>query len=299
MEFDEDFELGIRVAQEFGPVEYFHQGEFQGPLFLERIEEKVNLIHLHIRVVFGSIQWTMDFGMRFASLKKFYGGSWSPVCFHDFNVFKNIFFAWASAIPVCWIGIPFETARRAYYADLTWPAELRKGFRSPLHALCKIPFTEGPLYLFKGGLLTYVGNVQFTAFTFLVYTWLKNKAFFMWIYNQVPYDWVKFWCMNISFAAGSIFGYPIYYLKEMVETWPKERGGHDTFKGSYYNALKFLRQNYDIYNTSFYEGYWRWFRTQGIIFYIAMWQADNMGLINNFKSDPNTLTNIVSFSESD
>ena len=94
------------------------------------------------RVIFGSIQWTMDFGMRFASMKKFYGGSWSPVCLLDFNILKNILFSWASAIPVCWMGIPFETARKAYYADLTWPAELRKGFRSPLHALCKIPFTR-------------------------------------------------------------------------------------------------------------------------------------------------------------
>ena len=185
----------------------------------------------------------MDFGLRVASFKKFYGGTWSPISLHDFNIFKNIFYSWACAIPVCWVGIPLEAARKAYYADLTWPAELRKGFRSPLHALAKIPFTEGPLFLFKGGLLTYVGNIQLTAFTFLFYSWLKNKAFFIWIYNDVPYNWIKFWILNLSFAVGSFFGYPLYFMKEMVEVWPKERGGHDTFKGSYYNALKFMRQN--------------------------------------------------------
>jgi solute carrier family 25 oxoglutarate transporter 11 len=241
----------------------------------------------------------MDFGLRIASFKKFYGGTWSPVSISDFNIIKNIFHSWACAIPVCWVGIPFETARKAYYADLTWPAELRKGFRSPLHALAKIPFTEGPLYLFKGGLLTYVGNVQLTAFTFLFYSWLKNKAFFLWVYNDFPYEWIKFWCLNIAFAVGSVCGYPLYYLKEMIEVWPKERGGHDTFKGSYYNALKWMRQNYDVYNTNLYEGYWRWFRTQGIIFYLAIWQADNMGLFTNYKTELNTLTNIVSFAESD
>jgi solute carrier family 25 oxoglutarate transporter 11 len=237
--------------------------------------------------------------MRFASFKKFFGGTWSPVCLTDFNGPKYFFFAYLSAIPVCWMGIPLEVARKAYYADLTWPEELRKGYRSPLHALLKIPFNEGPLFLFKGGMLPYIGNVQVTAMTFFTYTWCTNKVFFLWLYNEIPESWVRFWCLNIAFAFGSAFGYPIYFLKEMVETWPKERGGHDTFKGSYYNALKFMRQNYDRYNTTFYQGYWRWFRTQGIIFYIACWQADKMGLFDNYRTDFNNIQNIVTQSESD
>ncbi len=249
--------------------------------------------------MFGSIQWSMDFGMRLAALKKFWGGTWSPVCLHDFNFFKYMFFCFIGALPVCWTGIPFETARKAYYADLTWPEEYRKGYRSPLHALLKIPFNEGPLFLFKGGLLTYVGNVQLTFGTFFTYNWLKNKAFFLWLYNEIPYSWVKFWILNFSFGVGSILGYPLYFLKEAIDTWPKERGGNDTFKGSYYNAFKFMRQNYDLFNTSFYEGYWRWFRTQGIIFYLAIWQADNMGLFSNYKTDLNSLNNIVTMAESD
>ena len=48
-------------------------------------------------------------------------------------------------------GIPFENARRAYYADKTWPMELRRNYRSPINALMRIPFEEGPYYLFRGG----------------------------------------------------------------------------------------------------------------------------------------------------
>jgi hypothetical protein len=268
----------------------FLQETFRIPFFWSQLRKKA---------VFGSIQWTMDYGMRIASHKKIWGGTWSPICFMDFNLFKYISFAWLSALPVCWIGIPFETARRAYFADLTWPAELRKGFRSPLHALCKLPFTEGPLYLFKGSLLTYAGNVQLTAFTFLFYDWLKNKAFIMWTYNDLPYSWVKFWCLNVAWAVGSIFGYPFYGVKNMVDNWPKERGGRDTWQGSHWNAMKWMTRNYDIYNSSFYQGYWRWFRTQGIIFYLAIWQADNMGMFTNYKTDFNSLNNIVSMQESD
>jgi solute carrier family 25 oxoglutarate transporter 11 len=241
----------------------------------------------------------MDYGMRIASLHKFWGGTWSPMCYQDFNSPKYFLFSYISAIPVCWIGIPFEVARKAYYADQSWPHDLRKGYRSPLHALFKIPFSEGPLYLFKGGLPVYLGNLQFTAVTFFAYTWLKNKCFIFWVYNDINYSWVKFWCLNIAWVFGSVLGYPFYHLKEMMEVWPKERGGRCTFQGSYWNAAKFLRQNYDVYNTNFYEFYWRWFRTQGLIFYIAIWQADNMGLFTNNMSDFNTIYTTVSHSESD
>lgn len=253
----------------------------------------------HFRVIFGSIQASCDYGMRFAALHKFWGGTWSPICFADFNNSKNIFFCYLASLSVAWVGIPFEVARKAYYADQTWPAELRKGYTSPLHALLKIPFTEGPLYLFKGGLPTFLGNLHFTGMTFIMYTWLKNKAFFLWVYNDLPYSWVKFWCMNLAFAWGSFFGYPFYFLRQMMEDWPKERGGRCTFQGSYWNAAKFLRQNFDIYNSLFFDGYWRWFRTRGIIFYLAMWQADNMGIFTNYKTDFNTIYNIVSHKESD
>lgn len=237
--------------------------------------------------------------MRFAAIKKFFGGTWSPVCYSDFNLFKYMIFAWISAIPVCWIGIPLETARSAYYADKTWPEEFRKGYRSPLHALIKIPFTEGPLFLFKGGLLTYAGHVQLTAGILFAYTWLMNKLFFLWIYNDFPYSFVKFWVLNLSFAFGSFVGYPFYFMKNAVETWPKERGGHDTFKGSYYNAFKFMSQNFDIFSTTFFEGYWTWFRTRGIILYLAWWHADNVGLLNNYRTDFNSIENINTFTESD
>jgi solute carrier family 25 oxoglutarate transporter 11 len=241
----------------------------------------------------------MDYGMRLASLHYFWGGLWSPLVYSDFNSIKYLLFSGISAYAVCWTGIPFEVARKAYYADQSWPAELRKGYRSPLHALCKIPFSEGPHFLFKGGLPIYLGNANFTTWTFWTYTWLKNKLFFLWLYNDINYSWVKFWMMNISFFAGSLFGYPFYFLKQMMEEWPKERGGRCTFQGSYWNAIKWMRQNWDWANTNLMQGYWKFFRRQGIIFYLAMWQADNMGLFTNNLSDINSIENIVGFSESD
>lgn len=237
--------------------------------------------------------------MRLSSLHYFWGGTWSPLQYADFNSIKYLLFSHFSAFAVCWTGIPFEVARKAYYADQSWPTELRKGYRSPLHALVKIPLTEGPLFLFKGGLLTYIGTSVFTGWTFFMYTWLKNKLFFLWLYNDISYSWVKFINMNIAFFVGSGFGYPFISLKEMMDTWPKERGGRDTFESSGWNAFKWFRLNFETYHTNFMNGYWRWFRRQGAIFYIAMWYADNMGLFTNNLSDPNTIENIVGEEESD
>lgn len=241
----------------------------------------------------------MDYGVRLGSLHYFWGGTWSPICYLDFNSIKYLLFCMISSYAVSWTGIPFEVARKAYFADLSWPENLRKGYRSPLHALVKIPFVEGPLYLFKGGFLTYLGNANFSTWCFFLYTWLKNKASFLWLYNDISYDLIKFINMNIAFAIGSCFGYPFYHLKNMIDYWPKERGGRCTFEGSGYNALKWLRLNYENYSTNLLDGWWRWFRTRGIIFYIAMWEADNLGLFTNNLSDPNTYDNIVAFDESD
>jgi len=144
-------------------------------------------------MVYGCLQHTMDSGIKLASLHYFWGGTWSPNCWSDFNSIKYLFFSQLSAFTVSWVPIPFEVARKAYFADQTWPAELRKGYRSPLHALCTIPFTEGPLYLFKGGIPTYLGGGFFAGWTFFMYTWLKNKTFMFYMYNDIHYNWVKFW----------------------------------------------------------------------------------------------------------
>jgi len=65
-------------------------------------------------------------------------------------------------------------------------------------------------------------------------------------------------------------GYPFYFLRNMVDTWPKERGGRSSFNGSYWAAAKWLRLNMGDYSTTFMEGYWRWFRVNGLVFYIVI-----------------------------
>lgn len=139
----------------------------------------------------------------------------------------------AAVAPVCWTGIPFEMARRAYFADKTWPLELRKGYTSPTNALLRIPFEEGPYYLFKGGFPIAVHSYLFWTTMFTIFTWLKNKMFFFWLYNDYNYSYCKAIMLGISFGFASLVSYPAYFAREMVDIWPKERGGHCTWNNNY------------------------------------------------------------------
>lgn len=84
--------------------------------------------------------------------------------------------------------------------------------------------------------------------------------------------------MNISITIGSIMGYPFYFLKEMIDNWPKERGGKSTFGGSYWAAARFFRLNMCDYNTNYMDGFWRFFRKNAGIFYIV-----SLKPLNNLK----------------
>jgi len=66
-----------------------------------------------------------------------------------------------------------------------------------------------------------------------LYSFNKNKYFFLWTYMDFSYDYIKALNMFISFGFSSAIAYPAYYAREMVDLWPKERGGHCTWNNSY------------------------------------------------------------------
>jgi solute carrier family 25 oxoglutarate transporter 11 len=63
----------------------------------------------------------------------------------------------------------------AYYADKTFPQELQKGYKSYFQALRRIPFEEGPYYLFKNTFPFIARNFFQTLTLFYSYDWLKDK----------------------------------------------------------------------------------------------------------------------------
>jgi solute carrier family 25 (mitochondrial oxoglutarate transporter), member 11 len=108
-----------------------------------------------IRVSFGLVQGAGDTAIKLAAWQYIYGGTNSPQDFADTNTFKHLVCAIGAFAPTCGLSIPFENARRAYYADKTWPLEMRRGYTSPVNAFIRIPFEEGTSYLFRGGFPIY------------------------------------------------------------------------------------------------------------------------------------------------
>lgn len=250
----------------------FYREVFRMPEFWPELFKKIS---------FGMISSGGDIAVKLAVFQKIYGGTSSPAEYADWNSFKPFVCSVLAALPVCWTGVPFENARRAYYADRTWPVELRRGYTSPFNALWRIPFEEGPAYLFKGGFPIMSSQFFFWTGFGTMYPWLKNKTAFFWVYNDFPYNWVKFVNFNIAFWGALLMSYPCYYTREMVDLWPKERGGHCTFNNSYRQALKFMITNIDMHYYNFFPGFWRYMMRYGWHMAVTLWIADSAGMLDN------------------
>lgn len=253
---------------------------------------------LRKKMIYGAVQHTLDAGFKLSCLHFIFGGTWSPKTISDFNTIKYLIFCLFSGFAAGWTAYPLQVAREAYFADKTWPKDLQKGYRSPLHALFKIPFVEGPMFLFRGGLLPWFGNGFNAGMTFFFYLWLKNKLFFLWEYNDINYSFCKFILLNIGFCFGAMFGQPFLSMKEWIDKWPKERGGKNTFNTSW-EAIRWVKMNFEHFYPNLLSGYFEWFKRYGAIFYISMWIADDMGLLNNNMVNPNGIETTVSYNSAD
>jgi hypothetical protein len=158
---------------------------------------------------------------------------------------------------------------------------MRKGYTSPTNALIRIPFEEGIPYLFKGGFPLISSAWVFWTGYFTLYSWAKNKFHFLWTYQEFGYNYIKWGMMTIAFALSSIMAYPFYFTREMVDVWPKERGGHCTWNNSYRQCAKFMIENMELLYYNFLSGYWSWMRRYGVGYYIGLWLADNYGMFSN------------------
>ena len=210
------------------------------------------------KLSFGLVAAGGDTACKLAAWQSVYGGTWSPQEASDSNSFKYFICATIAFAPTCFLTVPFDNASRAYYADKTWPLEFRRNYRSPIQALLRIPFEEGPTYLLKGGFPIASSQFAYWAVTCQFYAWLKNKFFLLYLYNDISYDLCKFVWLSMSHFVGSIIAYPCYYTREMVDLWPKERGGHCTWNNNYRQCFKWMVTNMDMQYYNYLKGISQW-----------------------------------------
>jgi len=250
----------------------FFKEVFRTPDFWSELSKKL---------VFGLVASAGSSAIQLGFWQHIYGGTWSPQEYCDYNTFKHLVAANVAFLPTCWLTTPFENARRAYYADKTWPVELRRNYTSPTQALFRIPMEEGPTYLFRGGFPLAANQFLFWSIYCTLYTWTKNKFFYLFVYHDFPYDYIKLLNMIWSFGAASAIAYPMYYTREMVDLWPKERGGNCTWNNNYRACAKWMIENMDMHSYNYMANYTQWIRRYGAIYFIALWTADNLGMMDN------------------
>ncbi len=88
--------------------------------------------------------------------------------------------------------------------------------------------------------------------------------YFMWMYHGFSYSYIKALNLSFSFMVASVAAYPAYYCREMVDLWPKERGGHCSFNNNYREAYKMVLDSVDSTLYNYMTNYWTWVRRFGV-----------------------------------
>ena len=122
-----------------------------------------------------------------------------------------------------------------------------------------------------------------------IYSFAKNKFFFLWTYQDFSYNYIKAGMMAVAFTIASGMAYPLYFTRTMVDLWPKERGGHCTWDNSYRQCAKWMIENGDQLYFNYMAGYTAWLRRFGLSYLIAFWTADNLGMFSNVNDSHGNL----------
>ena len=97
----------------------------------------------------------------------------------------------------------------------------------------------------------------------------------------------------LSIVSAAFVSYPFHYSREMVDIWPKERGGHCTWGNSYLNAIKWMYNNVDILFTNFFPNYWTYMMRKGIPSLLMIWSLDTQGFFTNSADNHLSLETMV------
>jgi len=238
----------------------------------------------HNRLQYAVMQGSLDTAVKVALYRQFNNGWQNNFGGFDYGFHRKIPTTAAAALLSAPLSIAVEMAKNAYYADRTYPKELQKGYTGYFNALTRIPFEEGPYYLFKNTYPLFMKHTLGFFTLFLTFDWLIDKFSVMWRISDVPRYLLAAIAAGFSATLTSVFIYPFSNTtREMVEKWPK-KDGVCPYDGSYRKALHYLWYS-DFWNTAwpgmFKNFYWhhapQWF--------ITLLFSYKLGIFNYWRVD--------------
>lgn len=106
------------------------------------------------------------------------------------------------------LAVAVDMASRAYYSDKTFPKELQKGYKSFLDAFKRIPFEEGPYYLFKRTFPLFIKHSVGPFTAFFCYDWVIDKLSILWRIASMPVLPCVLTAAAFGVYLGAAFTYP-------------------------------------------------------------------------------------------
>lgn len=179
--------------------------------------------------------------------------------------------------------VPFEIGHKAYMSDQKFPTELRRGYRSPYHAMFKL-FMRDPIMLFRNGYPSMWASFYETFIGFYLYDELKD---FSWYFiNEANYNQNVLRVLNGWFSASTALFVAFYHdvaMRKLVES-RQDKTSKELFQGNYRRAHGFLQQSNSL--SSMYNGFGNYYIRNFWRLFLTFQVADRMGLFTKWRIIP-------------
>ena len=261
---------------------------------------------LKSRMQLGALTGALSIAPQLAVMRTFNSGWSANFGGVEYSYYRKIPTFLAAAAVTAPLGVMMDMVSRAYYSDKTFPKELQKGYKSILDAFKRIPFEEGPYYLFKNTFPLFIKHSigPFTAF--YCYDFMIDKLSILWRVGNMPVLPIVLACATFGTYLAAAFTYPFAHTaREMVDIWPK-KDGIDYFGGNYRKAAVYIWFNQNILN--FYPGFFKNYFWKIAPQYISFnsdgssqsswqkrWVCSNTGVLTSLQEQLITLPKTVSY----
>jgi len=147
---------------------------------------------LRHRLSYAVLAGSLDIGTRYAVFHWLTAGIYQSYGSVNTESWRRFAPTVVSALATSWIMGPLEIARKAFYADGSFPEHLQKGYKSVFHTLRTMAVKE-PYALFKNSLPAVMASYVQTSFLFGIFDFFYDLTSPLFRQGNVPLGGVKFW----------------------------------------------------------------------------------------------------------
>lgn len=224
-----------------------------------------------------------NLGIRMFMYRSWVSGFYQSAGAVNVDVWRRFFPTIAASLITCWVVAPLEIAKKAFMADQKFPENLRKNYKSSFDALIKLPFQEGPAFLFKNSLPTMMGTFLETFGMFYFTDYFLDFTNFLHFEAGAPYNLFKAGSIAAGTFISCIMCYPFKYTaRNMVELFPRQLG-EELYQGQYRKALLGVSGN--KYFSSNYHGFASYLWLRGPRMFAFLWVAESLGLFRSWRTN--------------